>query len=118
MKELIMEEKVVKEVSIYDIPGVGTATAEKLVDSGFDELLPIAVATPNKLVDTAGVTESTARKMIKFARDALDMGFESGEALLAKRSQVQRIKTGCKGFDALLGGGFDVFDGFAGPFFS
>jgi hypothetical protein len=34
-----------KELGIEDLPGVGTATAEKLINGGFDNLMGIAVAT-------------------------------------------------------------------------
>jgi len=46
--------------------------------------------------------------MINFARNKLDMGFESGEDLLKKRARVEKIKTGSKSFDDLLGGGFET----------
>ena len=34
------------EVKIEDLPGVGPATAEKLREAGFDELLSLAVMSP------------------------------------------------------------------------
>ncbi len=95
------------ELTIYDLPGVGAATAEKLKDAGFDTLMAIAVATPGELVETAGVGEAAARKIINFARNNLDMGFMSGEELLEKRNNVTRITTGSKTFDTLGGGGFE-----------
>ena len=53
-----------KQQSIEDLPGVGSATAEKLLLAGFDNLMAIAVATPGELADASGVTETAARKMI------------------------------------------------------
>ena len=100
------EEK--KVITVQDLPGVGAATAEKLVDSGYSNVMAIAVASPGELVDAAGVSEASARKMINFARNELDMGFESGEDLLKKRARVEKIKTGSKSFDDLLGGGFET----------
>ncbi len=100
------EEKV--KLTIFDIPGVGAATAEKLQEGGYSELMSIAVSTPGELVDASGVTESTARKMINFCRSSLDMGFESGDKLLEKRSRVVKIKMDCEGFDELMGGGFET----------
>jgi len=97
-----------KELSIKDLPGVGAATAEKLESSGYRDLMAVAVASPGELVEVAGVTESAARKMINSARDSLEMGFETGDALLAKRETVQKIKTGSQAFDSLLGGGFET----------
>lgn len=93
--------------NLTKLPGVGSATAEKLIQAGFDNLMSIAVSSPGQLVEVAGVTEATARKIIKAARDELNMGFETGEDLLKKREQVIRIKTGSKAFDDLLGGGVE-----------
>ena len=96
-----------KEQSIEDLPGVGAATAEKLKEAGYATLMAIAVASPGELVETAGVGEAVARKIINTARNNLDMGFISGEELLQKRAKVLRISTGSKAFDALIGGGFE-----------
>ncbi|MDP4012657.1 MAG: DNA repair and recombination protein RadA [Candidatus Nanoarchaeia archaeon] len=97
-----------KEFTVQDLPGVGAATAEKLKDAGFDTLLTIAVASAGELVDIAGVTEATARKIIQSARQNLNMGFESGLDLLQKRQNVTKISTGSKAIDALLGGGVET----------
>ncbi len=96
------------EEAITDLPGVGAATAEKLISVGYDNLMSIAVATPGELVDASGVTEATARKIIRAARDRLDMGFISGTDVMAKRNAVQKISTGVPAFDAMLGGGFET----------
>ncbi len=93
---------------IEDLPGVGAATVEKLQAGGFDNLMAIAVATPAELVNASGVTETAARKMIQAARSMMDMGFQSGEDLLAKREKVIKISTGAKGFDDMLDGGFET----------
>jgi len=97
-----------KEAQIEDLPGIGVATAEKLRLAGFDNLMSIAVATPGEIIEIAGVTESTARKAIKAARDNLDMGFQSGIDLMHKRESIQKISTGSKNFNTLLGGGVET----------
>ncbi len=110
--EKVDEKKSIRTMSdeqtITDLPGVGAATAEKLIMSGFDDLLSIAVATPGQLVDASGVTDVMARKIIKAARDSLDMGFQSGTDVLNKRANLVRISTGVKSFDQILGGGFET----------
>ena len=93
---------------ITALPGIGPATAEKLKESGFENVMSIAVATPGLLVDASGVSESVARKMINAARQVLDMGFESGLDVLERRKSVLKITTGCKVFDDLMGGGFET----------
>ncbi len=97
-----------EEFSLTDIPGVGAATAEKLVTSGYSTLMSIAVATPAELVEASGVSESAARKMINFSRDKLEMGFETGEEILKKRAKIEKIPTGSVTFDTLLKGGFET----------
>jgi DNA repair protein RadA len=97
-----------KQQSIEDLPGVGSATAEKLLLAGFDNLMAIAVATPGELSDASGVTETAARKMIQAARANLDMGFQSGNDVLIKRSKVIKIKSGSSNIDKLLDGGFET----------
>ena len=97
-----------KEFSLSDLSGVGPATAEKLESSGYDTLMSIAVATPGEIVDATGITENAARKLIKDAREKLDMGFETGNDVLKRRERVVKIKTGSNAFDAMLGGGFET----------
>jgi DNA repair protein RadA len=96
-----------EEDKINSLPGVGAATVEKLMATGFDNLMSISVASPGQLVEVSGVTESTARKIIYAARDKLDMGFESGEDLLKKREEIVKLSTGCKAFDEMIAGGFE-----------
>lgn len=106
-QEVEMETK--KKInSINDLPGVGAATVEKLTAAGIDNLMSVAVSSPGQLVEASGVAESAARKMINAARNALDMGFESGSELLKKREKVQKITTGSKTFDEMLAGGFET----------
>lgn len=93
---------------ITKLPGVGAATAEKLKEAGYTSYMSIAVVSPGEMVDVAGVTEATARKIINTARDKMEMGFETGEDLMKKREQVIKIGTGCKTFDELIGGGFET----------
>ncbi|MFP4523993.1 MAG: DNA repair and recombination protein RadA [Candidatus Woesearchaeota archaeon] len=93
---------------VTDLPGVGAATAEKLAASGYEDVMSIAVATPGELVDAAGVSEPVGRKIIRAARDALDMGFQSGVDLLRKRDGVKKIPVGSQAFNDMLGGGFET----------
>jgi DNA repair protein RadA len=96
-----------KEMNIEDLPGVGAATAEKLREAGYLNLMAIAVASPGELVEVAGVGEAVARKIINAARNNLDMGFVSGDELLEKRNSIIRVSTGSKSFDAMINGGME-----------
>ena len=46
------------EMTIEDLPGVGPATAEKLREAGFEELLAIAVMSPMELAEQAELGEA------------------------------------------------------------
>ena len=94
---------------IDDLPGVGPAIAEKLTDSGYIDMMSIAVSSPKELSDVADIGETTAAKIIQAARRSADVGsFETGVALLERRSKVGCITTGSKSFDELMGGkGFE-----------
>jgi DNA repair protein RadA len=97
-----------KDMSLTGLPGVGPSTAEKLALGGFDNLLAVAVATVGEIVEASGVSEQIARKIIQAARASMDMGFMSGEEVMLKRSQIQKVQTHCEPFDALLEGGFET----------
>ncbi|MBI4053680.1 MAG: DNA repair and recombination protein RadA [Candidatus Diapherotrites archaeon] len=94
--------------SIEDLPGVGPQSAEKLISAGYATLEGIAVASPAELVEAAGLGEATAAKVIKAARDALEMGFESADVLAEKRKLVGKLTTGSKEVDNLIGGGIET----------
>ena len=107
-KDVRMEKEEKSQKTIYDLPGVGAATAEKLIAVGYTDLMSIAVASPAELIEATGMGDVLAKKMIAIARSSLEMGFESGEELLRRREKVLRIYTGSKAFDALLGGGIET----------
>lgn len=109
-KEIKKEEpkaETKKETTLADLPGVGPATVEKLQTVGFNDLMSVAVATPGELIEVTGMNQSAAKKVIAAARAALDMGFESGMDLLAKRELVVKTSTGSVEFDKIMGGGFE-----------
>ena len=94
---------------IEDLPGVGPATAEKLMEAGYTDIMSIAVASPSELSEAAEIGESTAAKIIQKARMEADVGgFETGSVLLEKRSKVGRLNTGSNILNELLGGGFET----------
>jgi len=93
---------------IDKLTGVGPATAEKLKDAGYIDVMSIAVASPSELADAAEIGETVASKIILDARKQADLGgFETGAKLLEKRALVGHLQSGSKTFDELLGGGFE-----------
>ncbi|KAA8922953.1 DNA repair and recombination protein RadA [Thermoplasma sp.] len=95
--------------TIEDLPGVGEATAEKLRENGYDDIMAIAVASPKDLSDVTGIGEGAAAKIIAAARKFADIGnFETGEEILERRKSIQKLTTGSKNLDDLLGGGLET----------
>ncbi len=103
------EAEVEKKIEVEDLPGVGEATAEKLRENGYDDILALAVASPKDLSEVAGIGEGAAVKIINAARKLADVGnFESGEEILKRRQLVKKLTTSSKGLDGLLGGGLET----------
>ncbi len=95
--------------SIEELPGVGPATADKLKEAGFSDLMALAVASPQALADVAELGTTVAQKIILAAREAVDIGgFETGDIILERRKSVSKLTTGSKALDALLGGGLET----------
>jgi len=107
--ESIMIDVDEEQATIDDLPGVGPATAEKLREAGFDDLLAIAVMSPNELAEQAELGEAVSAKIIQGAKKLANIGgFISGNALLERRREVQKLTSGTAALDELLGGGFET----------
>jgi len=97
------------EITIEELPNVGPATAEKLREAGFNDLMGIAVASPSALAELADIGEGTAVKIIGAARKSVDIGgFETGDVLMERRKEVGKLTTCSKAFDELIGGGVET----------
>lgn len=95
--------------SIEELPGVGPATAEKLRDAGYVDLMAIAVESPKVLAEVAEIGESTAVKIISAAKQAADVGgFETGDIILERRRNIHKLTSSSKAFDELMGGGLET----------
>ncbi|RJU93879.1 MAG: DNA repair and recombination protein RadA [Candidatus Poseidoniales archaeon] len=106
---IVMPEEEVPEPLIEDLPGVGPATAEKLREAGFDDLLALAVMSPGDLADQAELGEAVATKIIAGAKKMANIGgFVSGGALLERRREVLKLSSKVESIDDLLGGGFET----------
>lgn len=89
---------------LSQLEGVGNVTIEKLSSIGIDTILGVAVSHPSTLVDICGMTEPTARKIIKSAREMMGLGFVDG-ITNEEQLKVKKISTGSKAFDKILDGG-------------
>ncbi|MDY6764252.1 MAG: DNA repair and recombination protein RadA [Halobacteria archaeon] len=94
---------------LEDLPGVGSATADKLAEAGYNTVKSIAVASPNELSEASGIGDSTAAKIIRAAREEADIGgFETGSQLFERRKEIGKLKTLVPEIDELLGGGMET----------
>jgi len=97
------------EDELEDLPGVGPATSDKLVENGFESYQSIAVASPGELSNTADIGESSASDIINAARDAADVGgFETGATVLERRQEIGKLSWQIPEVDDLLGGGIET----------
>lgn len=94
--------------AVEELPGVGPATAEKLREAGYSDLMSLAVATPDTVAEATEIGTNVAQKIIAAAREAVDVGgFETGDVILERRKSVAKLTTCSKAFDELLGGGLE-----------
>ena len=105
--EAAQEETI--SMTVDDLPGVGPATADKLKEAGYEDLMSIAVTSPSELAEKCDIGEGVAQKIINSARKLADVGgFVTGLEVQAKRATVNKIHTGSKAFDELMGGGVET----------
>ncbi|MFC7069994.1 DNA repair and recombination protein RadA [Halobaculum lipolyticum] len=97
------------EDDLQALPGVGPATADKLVEAGFKSYQSLAVASPGDLGNTADIGESTAADVINGAREAADVGgFETGATVLERREEIGKLSWQIDEVDDLLDGGLET----------
>lgn len=111
-EEVVEEGKVAKDASpkyesIEDIPGVGPATASKLMEMGYATVESLATAAVNELV-RAGMSDKAAMRIVSLARNATEIKFVPASEILARRANIQRLTTGSKNLDNLMGGGSET----------
>jgi len=92
---------------IEDIPGIGPATAEKLRKMGYSTVESLATASLKELTQFLG--EKTAYSIITEARKHLiSIPFMRADEYMKLRKTVEKLTTGCKKLDELLGGGIET----------
>jgi len=111
-EEEVEEVKVAKDTSpkyenIEDIPGVGPATASKLMEMGYATVESLATAAVNELV-RAGMSDKAAMRIVSLARNSTEIKFIPASEILARRANIQRLATGSKNLDNLMGGGSET----------
>jgi len=101
------------ELELDVLPGVGPATKQKLNDAGIYTILDLATAGPSDIADAVDIETSKAvelnnkarKKLVELKR--LEPDFMNAADLLVKRKAIDRVSTGSKNLDDLLGGGIE-----------
>jgi DNA repair protein RadA len=102
------------ELDLEVLNGVGPATKQKLNDAGIYNLLDLAARGVGDVADVLSGDTNKAATLINRARAKLaELGiiakdFMSAMELYEKRKAIQRITTGSKNLDDLLGGGVET----------
>ncbi|MFN4046294.1 MAG: DNA repair and recombination protein RadA, partial [Acidilobaceae archaeon] len=100
------EKKPLRDLT--DLPGVGPATAQRLVEAGYTTIEAVAVATPHELSAVANLPITQATKIIEAAREALDIKIKTAIDLKKESLVRKKITTGSRNLDELLGGGVET----------
>ena len=104
-----------EELELDTLPGVGPATKQKLNDAGILTILDLATSAPADIAEAVDIDIAKAVELNNKARKKLvEMGrlepdFINAADLLAKRKAIDRISTGSKNLDELLGGGVETW---------
>jgi len=104
-----------EDLQLTSLPGVGPATKQKLMDAGILNVLDLATAGPMDISDAVDIDISKAVELNTKARKRLvelhrlEPDFISATELLKRRQSIDRISTGSKNLDDLLGGGIETW---------
>jgi len=93
---------------VEEIDGVGKITAQKLREAGYLTVRDVAYASVAELAEIVG-SEERAEQIIKSAQKLLGIKpFITALEFFESRRGIQKISTGCKSLDDLLGGGIET----------
>jgi DNA repair protein RadA len=103
------------DLEVDTLPGVGPATKQKLKDAGIETILDLATSGPMDIAEAVDIDVSKAVELNNKARKKLvelhrlEPDFINASDLLVKRKAIDRITTGSKNLDDLLGGGIETW---------
>jgi DNA repair protein RadA len=109
---LVSDESAAEKLELASIEGIGPATEKRLREAGFKSIKDLLVRGPVDVSDATGMEMDASVEICNRARVALeelgiiDRSFVTATSLYSKRRD--RISTGAKSFDDLLGGGVET----------
>lgn len=111
---MINKEDNYKKLELDTLDDIGPATKIHLIDAGIDSLKDLIIRGPHDVAEVTGMTMEKSIDLCNKARikleevEILERTFIPATELYNKRKNIERISTGSKCFDELLGGGFEV----------
>ena len=102
------------KLALDAIQEIGPATGKRLREAGFQSIRDLVVRGPVDVAEATGMELDTSIAICNKARKVLEeMGiieqsFTTATNLYARRQKVDRISTGSRAFDDLLGGGVET----------
>ncbi|MDG6935101.1 MAG: DNA repair and recombination protein RadA [Nitrososphaerota archaeon] len=103
-----------EELELDTLEGVGPVTKQKLEESGIYTIMDLAARGVGEVAEAINGDSAKATELINKARAKLsELGilskdFVSAKELFKKRQSIERITTGAKSLDDLLGGGVET----------
>ena len=111
---MINKENNYKKLELDTLEDIGPATKIHLIDAGIDSLKDLIIRGPHDIAEVTGMTMEKSIDLCNKARikleevEIIERTFIPATELYNKRKNIERISTGSKCFDELLGGGFEV----------
>ena len=111
---MINKENNYKKLELDTLDDIGPATKIHLIDAGIDSLKDLIIRGPHDVAEVTGMTMEKSIDLCNKARikleevEIIERTFIPATELYNKRKNIERISTGSKCFDELLGGGFEV----------
>lgn len=103
-----------EELELDTLDGIGPVRKQKLKDAGIHNLLDLIVRGPLGVVDVTGLDTDTAMAIYNQARiklvelGRLEKDFVTATEIYKRRQTIDKISTGSKNLDELLGGGVET----------
>lgn len=95
-------------VNILEQAGINATDVNKLKEAGMHTVDAVAMATKKHLVSIKGISEVKAEKMLKAAREMVNVGFTTAADVLESRKDLITLSTGSNAVDELLKGGIET----------
>ena len=103
-----------KNLELDILDDIGPATKIHLIEAGIKSLKELLIRGPHDVAEITGMTMEKSNDLCNKARIKLEevniiqKTFTPATELYNKRKNIERISTGSKNFDELLGGGIEV----------